>query len=60
LNDYSMLNVKECGKILKENGYEGIEDMTDERILELRDFLYHLARIQIEDEEKRLAKSSNT
>lgn len=60
INDHSMLNVKECRKILKENGYEGIEDMTDERILELRDFLYHLARIQIEDEEKRLAKSSNT
>ncbi len=60
INDYNMLNVKECRKILKENGYEGIEDMTDERILELRDFLYHLARIQIEDEEKRLAKSSNT
>jgi hypothetical protein len=55
-----MLNVRECRKILKENGYEGIEDMTDERILELRDFLYHLARMQIEDEEKRLAKSSNT
>ena len=55
-----MLNVKECRKILKENGYEGIEDMTDERILELRDFLYHLARMQIENEEKRLAKSSNT
>ena len=51
-----MLNVKECRKNLKENGYEGI----DERILELRDFLYYLARIQIEDEEKRLAKSSNT
>ena len=48
-----MITVKECRKILKENGYEGIEDMTDERILELRDFLYHLARIQIEDEEKR-------
>ncbi len=60
INDYSMLNVKECRKILKENGYEGIEDMTDERIMELRVFLYHLARIQIEDEEKRLAKSSNT
>lgn len=60
INDNNMLNVKECRKILKENGYEGIEDMTDERILELRDFLYHLARIQIEDEEKRLAKSSNT
>ena len=54
-----MISVKECRKILKENGYEVIEDMTDERILELRDFLYHLARIQIEDEEKRLAKSSN-
>lgn len=48
-----MITVKECRKILKENGYEGIEDMTDGRILELRDFLYHLARIQIEDEEKR-------
>ena len=55
-----MITVKECRKILKENGYEGIEDMTDERILELRDFLYHLARIQIEDEVIRLAKSSNT
>ena len=55
-----MITVKECRKILEENGYEGIEDMTDERILELRDFLYYLARIQIEDEEKRLAKSSNT
>ena len=55
-----MMTVKECRKILKENGYEGIEDMTDERILELRDYLYHLARIQIEDEEIRLAKSSNT
>jgi len=41
---------------LKENGYEGIEDMTDKRILELRDFLYHLAKLQIEDEEKRLAQ----
>ena len=55
-----MMTVKECRKILKENGYEGIEDMTDERILELRDFLYHLAKLQIEDEEKRLVKSSNT
>lgn len=55
-----MITVKECRKILKENGYEGIEDMNDERVLELRDFLYHLARIQIEDEEIRLAKSSNT
>lgn len=55
-----MLSVKECRRILKENGYEGIEDMTDERILELRDYLYHLAKLQIEDEEKRLAKSSNT
>ena len=51
-----MMTVKECRKILKENGYEGIEDMTDERILELRDFLYHLVKLQIEDEEKRLAK----
>ena len=55
-----MLSVKECRRILKENGYEGLEDMTDERILELRDYLYHLAKLQIEDEEKRLAKSSNT
>lgn len=45
---------------MKGNGYEGIEDMTDERILELRDYLYHLAKLQIEDEEKRLAKSSST
>ena len=30
------------------------------RILELRDYLYHLAKLQIEDEEKRLSKSSNT
>ena len=55
-----MITVKECRKILKDNGYEGIEDMTDERILELRDYLYHLAKLQIEDEEKRLSKSSNT
>ena len=55
-----MLSVKECRKILKGNGYEGIEDMTDERLLELRDYLYHLANLQIEDEEKRLAKSSST
>lgn len=47
---------------MKENSYEGIEDMTDEHILELRDFLYHLTRIQIEEEELQLAraKSSNT
>ena len=54
------LNKDQLIELMKENGYEGIKDMTDERILELRDFLYHLARIQIEDEEKRLAKSSNT
>jgi len=46
-----MITVKECRRILKENGYKGIEDMTDERILELRDFLYHLAKLQIENEE---------
>ena len=49
-----MITVKECRKILKENGYEGIEDMTDERILELRDFLYHLARIPTHNRNPRL------
>ena len=52
-----MITVKECRKILKENGYKGIEDMTDERILELRDYLYHLAKLHIENEELMVAKS---
>ena len=43
-----MMTVKECRKILKKNGYEGLEDMTDERILELRDFLYHLTKLHHE------------
>lgn len=52
-----MMTVKECRRILKENGYKGIEDMTNERILELRDYLYHLAKLQIENEELMAAKS---
>ena len=54
-----MITVKECRRILKENGYEGIEDMTDERILELRNYLYHLAKLQIEDEDLKAAERSN-
>ena len=54
-----MITVKECRRILKENGYEKIEDMTDERILELRNYLYHLAKLQIEDEDLKAAERNN-
>ena len=33
-----MISIADCRSILKKNGYEGIDDMPDERIRELRDF----------------------
>ena len=44
-----MLSLKECEKILRENGFAMSEDLD---LRELRDFLYHLAALQIENEEK--------
>ena len=45
-----MLTLQKCRQILKEAGYERLEELSDDRILELRDFLYQLARFQIEEE----------
>jgi len=44
-----MLTLKECEKILRDNGYEMTEGFD---LRELRDFLYWLAKLQIENEEK--------
>ena len=51
---FKKIGIKECRKILKENGYE--RELSDEEILQLRDFLYQLAEIQLEAENKQLDK----
>jgi hypothetical protein len=51
-----MLSVKECRRILKENGYEKIDEITDEEVLELRHLLYQWAELQIENEGKMCSK----
>lgn len=50
-----MLTLKECEKILRDNGFEMPEDFD---LRELRDFLYWLAKLQIENEE-RCAQNAN-
>lgn len=50
----AMEDVRTTMKCYWEMQRRGIHYVPD--VLELRDFLYHLARIQIEDEEKRLAR----
>ena len=48
-----MLTLKECERILRENGYV----MNDElNLRELRDYLYRLAELQIENEGKMCSK----
>lgn len=44
-----MLTLKECEKILRDNGFEMPEGFD---LRELRDYLYWLAKLQIENEEK--------
>jgi hypothetical protein len=44
-----MLTIKECERILRENGYVMSDDLD---LRELRDYLYRLAELQIENEEK--------
>lgn len=51
---FKKIGIKECRRILKENGYE--RDLSDEEIQQLRDFLYQLAEIQIEAENKQIDK----
>lgn len=51
-----MLSVKECRRILKENGYEKIDEITDDEVLELRHLLYQWAELQIENEGKMCSK----
>ena len=44
-----MLTLKECERILRENGYVMNDGLN---LRELRDYLYRLAELQIENEEK--------
>ena len=54
MSSFKKIGIKECRRILKENGYE--RELTDEEIQQLRDFLYQLAEIQIEAENKQIDK----
>lgn len=39
-----MLSIDECKSILKENDYD--ENVTDEQVASIRDFLSHIAMVQ--------------
>lgn len=40
-----MLSIDECKSILKENDYD--ENVTDEQVASIRDFLSHIAMVQL-------------
>ena len=51
-----MISIKECRRILKENGYEKLDELTDEKLGEIRNLLYQWAELQMENEERLLRR----
>lgn len=47
-----MISIKECRRILMENGYEKLDELTDEKLGEIRNLLYQWAELQMENEER--------
>lgn len=46
-----MISLQRCRQILKKSGLAGIDEMTDEKLSDLRAKLYELAELQVEEEE---------